>query len=204
MPATEPEADRDGELSSDEHVPQRNDERNADFDNTSDYRSITPSPVSIQYGDSDSAKSCMSEVSETSKMNKKRKLDMTSNVPKLIDNKRKNLEKRLSAAQRDQKLLEAAKQDTEMRKDMLQCFKDSSSTTAHAIENMAVTLKDMSQGMTQAMLIMANSLSQQQQQQQPTPVYAPYQFNQPLLSRPNEHFNESESDGQDSTFIQLS
>ena len=124
---------------------------------------------------------------------------MTSNVPKLIDNKRKNLEKTLSAAQRDQKLLEAAKQDTEMRKEMLQCFKDSSNTTAHAIENMSVTLQSMSQGMTQAMLIMANSLSQQP----PTPVYAHYQFNQPLQSRPNRHFDESESDDQHSTFIQL-
>ncbi|CAB3996480.1 Hypothetical predicted protein, partial [Paramuricea clavata] len=49
-----------------------------------------------------------------------KKLEVVSNVPNLIDNKRKSLEKRLSAAQRDQKLIEAAKEDTAMRKDMLE------------------------------------------------------------------------------------
>ena len=170
---------------------------NTNEDNTDEFtavdgasnRSLTPSSINNEDGDVDSdsesnistqSKTC--EVSTTS-INRKRKLDPASNVPKLVDNKRKNLEKRLSAAQRDQKLLGAAKEDTAMRKEMLECFKDSSSSTALAIENMSVTLKDMSQGMTQAMLLLANSLSQPRQ-----PTYAPYQFNQPLL-RPNEPIN---------------
>ena len=82
---------------------------------------VTQSNISTQ------SKTC--EVSTTS-INRKRKLDPASNVPKLVDNKRKNLEKRLSAAQRNQKLLGAAKEDTAMRKEMLECFKDSSSSTA--------------------------------------------------------------------------
>ena len=86
-----------------------------------------------------------------------------SNVPKLIDNKRKSLEKRLSAAQRDQKLIEAAKGDTAMRKDMLECFRDSSRSTAQAMENMSTTLREMSQGMTQAMVSLANAFNRPRQ-----------------------------------------
>jgi len=55
----------------------------------------------------------------------KRKSIPVSDVPKLIDNKRKHLEKRLTSAQRDQKLLEAVKEDTFMRRDMMDCFKES-------------------------------------------------------------------------------
>ena len=46
---------------------------------------------------------------------KRKNAEAVSNVPKLIDNKRKHLEKRLTAAQRDQKLLEAAKEDACLR-----------------------------------------------------------------------------------------
>ena len=65
----------------------------------------------------------------------KRKAAAVSEVPRLIDNKRKQLEKRLTSAQRDQKLLEAAKEDTLMRKEMMDYFKESSRSTALAIEN---------------------------------------------------------------------
>ena len=97
-------------------------------------------------------------------------------VPKLIDNKRRSLEKRLSAAQQDQTLIEAAKEDTAMRKDMLECFKDSSRSTAQAMEN-------MSQGMTQAMVSLANAFNRPRQHAQqhasyPAP-FSPY-FHQPI------------------------
>lgn len=46
----------------------------------------------------------------------KRKAVAVSDVPKLIDNKLKHLEKRLTPAQRDQKLLEVAKEDTFIRR----------------------------------------------------------------------------------------
>ena len=69
----------------------------------------------------------------------KRKAASFSEVPRLIDNKRKQLEKRLTSAQRDQKLLEAAKEDTLMRKEMMDYLKESSRSTALAIENMSQT-----------------------------------------------------------------
>ena len=133
-------------------------------------------------GDDDSIKSNVTEVSKQG-TNKKRKLAVASNVPRLIDNKRKSLEKRLPAAQRDQKLVEAAKEDTAMRKDMLECFRDSSRSTAQAMENMSTTLREMSQGMTQAMMSLANAFNRPQQHtQQQTTYHAPFSpyFNQQI------------------------
>jgi seryl-tRNA synthetase len=130
-------------------------------------RSVTPvsveneaeelGEISDSEGDDGSIKSNVTEVSKQG-TNKKRKLAV-ANVPRLIDNKRKSLDKRLSAAQKDQKLVEAAKEDTAMRKDMLECFRDSSRSTAQAMENISTTLREMSQGMTQAMMSLANAFN---------------------------------------------
>ena len=88
--------------------------------------------------------------------------DVPLDVPKLIDNKRKHLEKRLTSAQRDQKLLEAAKEDTFMRGEM-DCFKESSRSTAQGTENMSETMKGLTQGITQGIAILADALTRQPQ-----------------------------------------
>lgn len=93
----------------------------------------------------------------------KRKAEAVSNVPKLIDNKRKHLEKRLTPAQRDQKLLEATKEDACLRKEMMDCFRESTSTTAKAIEQMSQTMKGLSEEIVQGMALLANALATPQQ-----------------------------------------
>ncbi len=55
-----------------------------------------------------------------------RKRPAVSAVPKLIDNKRRHMEKSLSAAQRDQLLLNEAKEDKEIRKDLSDSLRESS------------------------------------------------------------------------------
>ena len=104
-----------------------------------------------------------SELSKEKEKRGKRKSVPVSDVPKLIDNKRKHLEKRLTSAQRDQKLLEAAKEDTLMRREMMDCFKESSRSTARAIENMSETMKGLAQGITQGIALLANALTSQPQ-----------------------------------------
>lgn len=99
------------------------------------------------------------EIRKGKKPIKRKKAEAVSNVPKLIDNKRRHLEKRLTAAQRDQKLLEAAKEDTCLRKEMIDCFRESSSTTAKAIEQMSQTMKGLSEGIVQGMALLANALA---------------------------------------------
>ena len=148
--------------------------------NTSSHDQLTSS------GDCDQVQEQQSEFSkaEPSKEGKakgvKRKTAAVSEVPILIDNKHKQLEKRLTSPQRYQKLLEAAKEDTLM-KEMMDYFKESSRSTAHAIENMSQTMNKLAQGLTQGITLLAGALVRQPQQ-----VFVPqYQANyseQPRLA----------------------
>lgn len=110
----------------------------------------------------------------------KRKATTVSNAPKLIDNKRKHLEKRLTSAQRDQKLLESAREDTLMRKEMMDSFKESSRSTAIAIQNMSETMKGLAQGLTQSIAILANALQ-------------PHMYSSQCGQNYNQQFNASPS-----------
>jgi len=112
---------------------------------------------------------------------KRKKAEAVSNVPKLIDNKCKHLEKRLTAAQRDQKLLEAAKEDACLRKEMMDCFRESTSTTAKAIEQMSQTMKGLSEGIVHGMALLANALATPQQPSFQQPVQQ-HCYQQPGLS----------------------
>ena len=53
-----------------------------------------------------------------------------SNVPKLIDNKRRHLERTLSAKQRDALLLQEAQDDKSFRKDLTDALKESTKCIA--------------------------------------------------------------------------
>lgn len=143
---------------------------------TSSERSLSPSGISRQWSiptnfdpeedDSESvdlSEPLDEEISKGKKPTKRKKAEAVSNVPKLIDNKRKHLEKRLTAAQRDQKLLEAAKEDVCLRKEMMDCFKESTATTAKAMEQMSQTMKGLSEGIVQGMALLANALATPQQ-----------------------------------------
>ena len=90
-------------------------------------------------------------------------------VPKLIDNKRKHLERTLSARQRDALLLEEAKEDKSFRKDLTDALKDSTKCIA-----------DGFQGFTQAMVQMSSVLGKSfevfAQQSNMTPPCHPVPF----------------------------
>ena len=157
--------------------------------NTSSHDQLTSS------GDCDQVQEQQSEFSkaEPSKEGKakgvKRKTAAVSEVPILIDNKHKQLEKRLTSPQRYQKLLEAAKEDTLM-KEMMDYFKESSRSTAHAIENMSQTMNKLAQGLTQGITLLAGALVRQPQQ-----VFVPqYQANyseQPrLAAQQSQNYNQ--------------
>ena len=61
-------------------------------------------------------------------------------VPKLIDNKRKHLEKTLSASQRDKMLLDEAKEDSKFRKDLSDCMNRSTESFTNAMDGINFTL----------------------------------------------------------------
>lgn len=80
--------------------------------------------------------------------NNKRKLNNDENcVPKLIDDKRKHLEKRLCQSKRDEILLKEAKEDGLFRKELCQAIKESNKMFADAMSNMSDSFKLMAESM---------------------------------------------------------
>ena len=51
-----------------------------------------------------------------------------------------------------------------MRKEMMDCFKETSKSTAQAIVNMSDTMKGLAQGITQGVTLLAHALTRQPQQ----------------------------------------
>ena len=80
-----------------------------------------------------------SEESTSSGSSEKRK---TSPCPALIDQKRKHLEKKLSAAKKDRVLLETTKEEDVTRREMLQAFTESSKRSESAINEIANSMNN--------------------------------------------------------------
>ena len=57
-----------------------------------------------------------------------------NSVPKLIDNKRRHLERQLSAAQRDKMLLEDSQEDAMFRRDIASAIRESNEMFAHSMQ----------------------------------------------------------------------
>ncbi|XP_028414211.1 uncharacterized protein LOC114537269 [Dendronephthya gigantea] len=107
---------------------------------------------------------------------------------KLIDNKRKNMERTLSAAQRDQILMRESKEEMNFKKEMCEVMKESSKNTAGAIGQMTAAIENIGSGMTRSIEMLATVFAHQQQQQTPQqwPQHHP-QFNNFNFSRPNDN-----------------
>ncbi|XP_057305334.1 uncharacterized protein LOC130642262 [Hydractinia symbiolongicarpus] len=85
----------------------------------------------------------------------------TSAVPKLIDNKRKQLERKLSSAQRDTLLLREAKEERSDRKELQEMIKNSNESFTAALNNISQAMLQISETMSHSMQLMAQSFSQQ-------------------------------------------
>ena len=105
---------------------------------------------------------------------------------KLIDNKRKHMERTLSAAQRDQLLLKEGKEEMNFNKEMTDVMRESSKNTASAISQMTTAIENIGSGLSWSIEMLASALANQQQQpnQQQWPVQ-PSQFNNFTFPRPN-------------------
>jgi hypothetical protein len=78
-----------------------------------------------------------SVIEKASNNAKKRKAETVRPViPQLTDNKRKHMERQLSAAQRDQLLLQGSKEDSKFKKDVTEAIKQSDQTFANAMQQM--------------------------------------------------------------------
>lgn len=67
-------------------------------------------------------------------------------VPKLIDSKRKHLEKELSAAQRDELLIKEATEDGLFQKDLAEAMRESTESFSQSIESVSKAMTNLGAG----------------------------------------------------------
>ena len=90
---------------------------------------------------------------------KKQKSD-ESVVGKLIDNKRKHLERKLSSAQRDQLLLQEAKEDNKFRKELSESIRESTASFSQSIETIGRSITQLGESMCKSMELLSRSMMQ--------------------------------------------
>ena len=87
-----------------------------------------------------------------------------SAVPRLVDNKRKQMEKALSQSKRDQILMNSAKEDLIMKKQMIASLEDSNKSLQSTMEKMTESLSAMAEGISSGMRMIAMAMSGPTQQ----------------------------------------
>ena len=101
-------------------------------------------------------------------------------VPRLIDNKRKHLERNLSAAQRDQLFMQEMKNDAEFRKDLLQTVRESNDCFSNSIKEIPKSMSDLSKGLCASVDLLSQAIASQPQPQFPQAPFHPNVFYQNL------------------------
>ena len=93
---------------------------------------------------------------DISKRNKKRRNNNKENpVPKLIDNKRRHME---SASQRDQILMNEAKEDTQFKRDIAEAIRHSNETFAASMDQISQSILQVAQGLTRSVEVMGQAM----------------------------------------------
>ncbi len=98
--------------------------------------------------------------------NSRKRKPAANKVPKHIYKKRKRLEKALSAAQRDQMLTNEAKEDIKFRKQLSESMKQSSSLFSEAIKDNGKSMKQIGEGISRCMELLAHSMVRNRPQNQ--------------------------------------
>ena len=101
----------------------------------------------------------LSDEESQSKDGRKRKI--VNQVPKLIDNKRKHLEKTLSAAQRDGLLLNEAKEESKFRKDLADATREATSCFSKALKDVSSSMAQVGCGLSRSIEMMAQAVMAQ-------------------------------------------
>ena len=93
-------------------------------------------------------------------------------VPWLIDNKRKHLERNLSAAQRGQLCMKEMKNDVEFRKD-LQIVRESNNCFSNSLKEISKSMSDLSKGLCASVELLCRAIASQLQPQFPQAPFHP-------------------------------
>ena len=82
----------------------------------------------------------------------------TNQIPILIDNKRKHLEQNQSAAQRDHLMMNEAKEKRELRKDLGNAIRDSSSSYNEGIQSISGCITEFAESITKSMEMLSHAM----------------------------------------------
>ncbi|CAB4002587.1 Hypothetical predicted protein [Paramuricea clavata] len=99
------------------------------------------------------------DVIKAAEVAQKRKI--SNQIPHLIDNKRKHLEKALSAAQRDKLLLNEAKEDSTFRKNLAEATRQSTESFAIALKDVSTSIMNVGNGISRSMEMMSQAIMAQ-------------------------------------------
>ena len=97
----------------------------------------------------------MSDVIEAAKVVQKRKINQ---IPHLIDNKRKHLEKTLSAAQRDKLLLNEAREDSTFCKNLAEATRQSTESFSNALKDVSNSIMQVGNGISRSMEMISQAI----------------------------------------------
>ena len=111
-----------------------------------------------------------SPISSISSASSRKRPVPQSMAPVLIDNKRKHMERQLSAGQRDKLLMEEGKEEREFRKELSKSIQESNTLFADSLKAMSSSMVALASSMQKSIDFMAQSMAFSQQQHQP---YAP-------------------------------
>ena len=101
---------------------------------------------------------CSDEKPEQSASVSSGKRKSSSPIPKLVDDKRKHLERKLSAAQRDQLLLKEAKEDAQLKRDIAEAIRQSNESFSNSIQQMSNSMLQVAQGLTKSIEMMTTAM----------------------------------------------
>ena len=86
-----------------------------------------------------------------------------SAIPKLIDSKRKHLEKNLSASQRDQLFMKEMKNESEFRHEMADAMRESNKSFSESIKEISKSMTELSKGFCNSMEMLSRTICNLQQ-----------------------------------------
>lgn len=111
-------------------------------------------------------------------------------APKLIDNKRKHMERQLSAAQRDEILMNESKEDAQFKRDIAEAIRQSNETFAQTMQQMSNSILQVANGLTRSVEMMSQVILQRPQTLPPAPPPPPHNFAHSAYTFPGQQGNQ--------------
>ena len=112
-------------------------------------------------------------------------------ISKLIDDKRKHLQKKLCASDREQILLNESREDSQFKRDLAEAILQSNELFAQSTKELSQSMLAMAFGITKSVEILSQALSNQNQQASPPYISKPSIYSPAKTTFPDAVFSTS-------------